>query len=145
MAASWSRVGTLEQCNLKQAVYSTFDPQNKQAWKHKSKGPKVHWERNLTTVLGDTWRTSAMDRVSWRHGRIHSMCTLGDALLGRNSKLFGVCYDPMPEKSPPKDTPETSSHICDLGDEGFGALFLQRGVAHAALLALRKGLHCQSF
>ena len=55
VAWGWSRVGTLEDWHLKQAVHTHVDPRNTTSWRHKATGPKAHWEGNLVLVFGDQW------------------------------------------------------------------------------------------
>ena len=90
VAHSWSRVGTMEDWHLKQAIYSHLDSANVMQWRHRSKGPKTSWECNLAKVLGDQWRAAALDRKSWGANRILYINSVGDDLLGHGSQLFGV-------------------------------------------------------
>ena len=86
----------MEDWHLKQAVYSTLDANNITAWRHKSKGPKLHWEGNLSHVLGDQWRYAALDRKTWRAARAAFVQKMADSLLGANSKLMGSSAEVNP-------------------------------------------------
>ena len=89
IAHCWSCTGTLEDWHLKQAIYSTLDPSNSLAWRHKSKGANTHWESNLSRALGDHWRYQASDRKAWRSSRSHFVQQVSDLMLGSGSKLLG--------------------------------------------------------
>lgn len=143
VASVWCRTATLEDWHLKQAVYSTLDPVNTLAWKHKSTGPKIHWERNLSIAFGDSWRDLAGDRAAWRRSRAHFLSTVADSLLGHNAKLLGVCSGDSGvwETKPP--APPVCLNTCGMENPSFGDLFVERGVAQSALRALHGGMCLQ--
>ena len=90
IAAGWCRAGTLADWHLKQTMFSYFDPLNTGAWRHKTRGKKVHWEANLCKVFGDQWRSQALERKSWRSMRSTYVLKICDELLGSGSKPLGV-------------------------------------------------------
>ena len=149
VAAEWAQTGTLEHWHLTQAVYSTLDAKNSLSWRHASKGPKTHWETNLMRVYGDNWRPLTADRKSWRRGRARFISDLGDDLLGRNARLFGVSCTPS---AVAMDGVAVSHALpCDVASlpanevalASIGNLFVERGVAKAALEQLSNGFIIQ--
>eukprot|EP00973_Karenia_brevis_P085884 11912340-Karenia_brevis.AAC.1 len=90
LVAQWSRVGTLEQWNFLRTVCNHEDAGNKTRWRHAKCGRKIRWEANLAEVYGDSWRTDAMCRHSWRAGRQHFIDATLCRLLGVNHKVFGM-------------------------------------------------------
>jgi len=90
VASVWSRTGTIESWRLRQTIYSALDPANHTAWRHRSKGAKVHWETNLVRCLGDQWRTSALNRDDWKANRPTYIQNVFDALFGKGARPFGL-------------------------------------------------------
>ena len=137
VAAQWSRAGTLEDWHLKQAVYSHCDRSNSTKWKHKSKGPNVHWEVNLAKVFGDQWRTLALDRRKWGASRAFFICKCCDVLMGRGASPIGVIYADAPDWNNAVDPPVSPDLVLHELHQGVsGSLALERGVARLALSAL---------
>ncbi len=143
ISAAWSRVGTLEEWHLKQTVYSQLDPLNAAKWRHKAKGPKIHWETSLAAVYGDLWRNCAMDRKAWRKSRCHFLSVSSDALLGQDARLFGVSECAELEWKPSLTTQQQGTVDNETLNVSFGNLFVERGVAQAALKILSSGVQTQ--
>jgi len=137
VAAQWARAGTLEDWHLKQAVYSHCDAANTTRWRHKSKGPKVHWEANLARVFGDQWRTLALDRRKWKAGKAYFICECCDALMGSGASPIGVVRAVAPDWNKVQVEPMPPSLVLNELQPGIsGSLLLERGVARAALSSL---------
>ena len=71
-------------------MYSQLHPSNVSRWRHPKKGPKIHWESSLSKAFGDRWRDVALDRKAWRSSKRAYIHKTSDALLGQNSKPWGV-------------------------------------------------------
>ena len=137
VAAQWACAGTLEDWHLKQAVYSNCDAANTTGWRHKSKGPKTHWESNLARVFGDQWRTLALDRRKWRASKAYFICECCDALMGSGASPIGVVRAVSPDWSKVEVQPVPPSLVLNELLPGIsGGLLLERGVARAALSSL---------
>jgi len=137
VAAQWSRAGTMEDWHLKQAVYAHCDSANTTKWKHKSKGPKVHWEVNLAKVFGDQWRTLALDRSKWRASKVYFICKCCDLLMGSGASPLGVTHVEAPDWNATVAAPVLPELVLHELHQGVSGYFvLERGVARLALNAL---------
>jgi len=137
VAAQWSRAGTLEDWHLKQAVYAHCDSANVTKWRHKSKGPNVHWEVNLARVFGDQWRTLALDRGKWRASKAFFICRCCDELMGCGASPIGVTRADAPDWNKTVAVPVPPDLVLhDLHQGVSGSLVLERGVARRALSTL---------
>ena len=67
----------------------------------------------------------------------------GDGLLGQHAKLLGVWYEKEHESKPSPSVSYICLHSCGLDNSSFGNLFVDRGIAQAAMDTLHKGVQVQ--